>query len=565
MSERFGKYEVIEKIGEGGFGLVYRGFDPSIRRDVAIKTCISSDEDLRRRFAREAEIAGNLQHRNITVVYDLGEQDGVPYLVQEYLSGEDLDRKIRRREPLTFATRLLYLIQIARGLAYAHQQGIVHRDIKPANVRILDEGIVKIMDFGIARVLSSETSLTVAGNTLGTAAYLAPEQVRGSEVDYRCDIYSFGVLAYELLSYERAFSGERPSEVLTKVLNEEPRPLSEVTEDLPPKLLEIIERCYRKDPAQRFSDFGKVLAALDRLLRQDPKAPAPSAATPRSLPSPESSPSPSTPSGRRSRAVGDPPMKPEATALGGDSGPTRRLESWEHRAIGATPSGPVTDPETEDGAPWWIYALFLLLTIGAGAGAFLLFGRQTPPEAPQATSAEPESRPTNPSLPPEEPTNVVPVPQATLILAPAHPATTLTVNGERLDSPAPARLTLEAGREHEVVFALRLDRYSARRNVRLTLSEGEIRTLDDLLPRPSRLTVRADLGSPQVNVWLGGRYLGETPVDDIVLSAGTVQLGVAADTTAGATHVHDVAIAAGERLVLTFTSASEPPLSNRSR
>ena len=135
-----GKYEVREKIGAGGFGVVYRGYDPFIRREVAIKTCSSEEEDVRRRFANEARIAGNLQHRNITTVYDFGIQEETPYLVQEYLSGEDLDRKIRRKEFLSFPEKLLYLVQIARGLAFAHDNGVIHRDIKPGNIRILEDG-----------------------------------------------------------------------------------------------------------------------------------------------------------------------------------------------------------------------------------------------------------------------------------------------------------------------------------------------------------------------------------------------------------------------------------------
>ena len=148
--ETLDKYQVLEKIGVGGFGVVYKAYDPFIKRAVAIKTCTSEDAEMRERFMSEAEIAGNLHHRNIVTVYDFGFKDGVPYLVQEYLSGEDLDRKIKRREFLSLPEKLLYLVQIVRGLQYAHSRGVVHRDIKPANIRILEDDTAKIMDFGIA-------------------------------------------------------------------------------------------------------------------------------------------------------------------------------------------------------------------------------------------------------------------------------------------------------------------------------------------------------------------------------------------------------------------------------
>src|SRR5262245_29771718 len=148
--EKIGKYEVVRKIGQGGFGVVYEGRDPFIKRRVAIKTCSTEDEEIRKRFFREAEIAGNLQHRHVVTVFDLGVPEGVPYLVQEYLPGEDLAHKIKRRDRLDDFTKLSYLAQVAEGLEYAHAQGVVHRDIKPANIRILEDGSVKIMDFGIA-------------------------------------------------------------------------------------------------------------------------------------------------------------------------------------------------------------------------------------------------------------------------------------------------------------------------------------------------------------------------------------------------------------------------------
>ncbi|HVS04498.1 MAG TPA: serine/threonine-protein kinase, partial [Thermoanaerobaculia bacterium] len=192
--EKIGKYEVLEKIGMGGFGVVYKGRDPFIKRFVAIKTCGTEDDDIRLRFFREAEIAGNLQHRNVVTVYDFGFHDGVPYLVQEFLSGEDLDQGIKRRDALSEERKLEILLQVAAGLEYAHSQGVIHRDIKPGNVRVLDGGRVKIMDFGIAKLANVESQLTRTGMTLGTASYLAPEQIKGEAITPAADVFSFGVL-----------------------------------------------------------------------------------------------------------------------------------------------------------------------------------------------------------------------------------------------------------------------------------------------------------------------------------------------------------------------------------
>jgi tetratricopeptide (TPR) repeat protein len=258
----FGKYEVLEKIGEGGFGTVYKGRDPFLKRAVAIKTCTTDQAHLRERFLREVEIAASLQHPNVTTVHDFGYQDGVPYLVQEYLGGEDLSHKIRRRDPLDWKTRLAYLTQIAEGLRYAHSQGVIHRDLKPANVRVLPDGQVKIMDFGIAKLLTATNQLTVVGTRMGTLGYLAPEQIRGEPVDLRADMFSFGVLSYELLTYRRPFAGDTESSVLYLIAHLEPQPIAVLRPDCPPALAACIARCLRKQPAERYTDFGEVLPEL---------------------------------------------------------------------------------------------------------------------------------------------------------------------------------------------------------------------------------------------------------------------------------------------------------------
>jgi len=270
---KIGKYEILGRIGEGGFGVVYKGRDAVLQRYVAVKTCSSRDEKLRRRFFREGQIAAGLQHPNITTVHDLGVERGVPYLVQEFLPGEDLNHVIARQEGLTVLRRLDVLAQVARGLEYAHLQGVLHRDVKPANIRILPSGAVKIMDFGIAKLLHEVSDVTTQGVTVGTVGYLAPEQLRGEEVDRRTDIFAFGVLAYELLTYERPFKGSTFSEVSYRLLNEEPAALRDLAPMHSQAIAELANRCLAKDPAQRYASFGEIVAVLEPEIAEASAAP----------------------------------------------------------------------------------------------------------------------------------------------------------------------------------------------------------------------------------------------------------------------------------------------------
>jgi serine/threonine protein kinase len=267
LPEKIGKYEITGKIGSGGFGAVYRGRDPYIKRTVAVKTCQLNDEEIKSRFFREAELAGNLHHRHITTIYDFGVENGIPYIVQEFLSGEDLDKKIKRADALPVYRKVEILTAITDGLAYAHAAGIIHRDIKPANVRILDDGSVKIMDFGIAKSLQSESNLTQTGITLGTSAYLAPEQIRGEPVDPRTDIFSLGILAYELLTYRKPFRGEHLSTVLYKILNETPEPIESLAPDAPPALVAAVNSAMEKQRENRYATMDALKQDLLKVSR----------------------------------------------------------------------------------------------------------------------------------------------------------------------------------------------------------------------------------------------------------------------------------------------------------
>lgn len=266
--ERIGKYEVIGKLGEGSFGVVFHGRDPSLKREVAIKVCSVEDAGLRKRFMREGEISARLQHKNIVTVYAAeNDDDGVPFLVQEYLPGEDLDAMVHRREALPPQDKIAFLLQVAQGLSHAHAQGIIHRDIKPANIRRLEGGLIKIMDFGIAKLASAETQLTQKGVTMGTASYLPPEQVRGGDLDHRADIFSFGVLAYELLTYERPFRGNTLSALVYQILYKVPLPMNALWADCPEALSELVSRCLEKKPERRFASFDELIPQLSGLAK----------------------------------------------------------------------------------------------------------------------------------------------------------------------------------------------------------------------------------------------------------------------------------------------------------
>jgi eukaryotic-like serine/threonine-protein kinase len=264
----FGKYEVVELIGRGGFGQVFKGVDPDLKRPVAIKTCSLEQADMRERFFKEAEIAARLQHPSITIVYDFGKVDGEPYLVQEYLPGEDLDQIIKRQDPIALGDKVRFLLQIADGLRYAHSRGVVHRDVKPANMRILGDGQLRIMDFGIARVMEETQRLTQTGMTIGTAGFLSPEQLQGLEIDGRSDIFSFGVLAYELVTYEVPFKADSISALFYAIAYVDPPSVREIWPECPPALAACLTRCLEKDRDARYHDFSEVMDDLRRVLAE---------------------------------------------------------------------------------------------------------------------------------------------------------------------------------------------------------------------------------------------------------------------------------------------------------
>ncbi|MFI5059632.1 MAG: protein kinase [Candidatus Acidiferrales bacterium] len=271
---KLGPYEILAPLGAGGMGEVYRARDASLRRDVAIKlipATFSRDSDRLRRFTQEAQSTAALNHPNILSIYQIGEHEGGPYIVSELLEGQTL-RQVVHAGPLPVRRAIDYGTQVALGLAAAHGKGIVHRDLKPENIFVTKDGRVKILDFGLAKLTEQApmdpgdsptlTAGTEAGLVLGTAGYMSPEQIRGESVDPRSDIFSFGVVLYEMLAGQHAFRRKSGAETMAAILKEDPPPL-DASRDVPPALHRILQHCLEKDPAARFQSTQDLAFDLD--------------------------------------------------------------------------------------------------------------------------------------------------------------------------------------------------------------------------------------------------------------------------------------------------------------
>ena len=263
MPKTIGRYEILELVGRGGMGVLYRARDAVLERDVALKMMLldfTMDQNARDRFQREARAVARLQHRNVVTIHELGEVENTPYIVMEFLSGRDLDAILKTGTQLTLAQKLDVVIQLCDGLGYAHEQGIVHRDVKPGNVRVLEDNTVKILDFGIAKF--AQSSVTQSGAIMGTPSYMAPEQIMGKPVDGRADLFSVGVLLYELLSGQKPFTGESPTTVVYQIMHVEPPPVNTAVPELPESLHEIVSRALQKNPDDRYSRASEMSSDL---------------------------------------------------------------------------------------------------------------------------------------------------------------------------------------------------------------------------------------------------------------------------------------------------------------
>ena len=284
LPERFGRYEVIDELGDGAMGRVYRAWDPAVNRVVAVKTIKSeyltrdtADEYLKR-FRREAQSAGGLNHPAIVRVFDLGED----FLVMELVEGRTLHRLIREEGRLAPEKALRLLAPVADAVDHAHRAGIVHRDIKPANVMVDPAGQPKLMDFGVAKIEASV--MTTAGQILGSPSYMSPEQIAGENVTSRSDLYSLAVVAYEMLTGQPPFQGKTITQVIYKVMHEAPAPPRQWNAALPARYDDVFARALAKDPAARFPTAAEFVAALDirelEYMLSEPVAASPPAAAP---------------------------------------------------------------------------------------------------------------------------------------------------------------------------------------------------------------------------------------------------------------------------------------------
>jgi serine/threonine-protein kinase len=348
------RYEIDSVLGEGGMARVFRGTDNVLGRTVAVKVLahqFARDETSVARFRREAQSAASLNHPNVVSVYDTGSDDGVHWIVMEYLEGRTLKEAIEEEGPLAPDRTAEIARHVSLALATAHEKGLVHRDVKPANIMLTPSGETKVMDFGIARAVTStgDPTLTRTGFVMGTAAYLSPEQAEGKPVDARSDIYSLGCVVYEMLTGKPPFDGNSPVAVATKHLSEEPEPISRVNPRVPHEVEAVVARAMRKDPEERYQDAREMADDLGRAVTGE------------------------LPLGTASGAATEPVERP-----GGD---TRVLPTA------------VPEPLRESfrRTPWLPAALIgALLVILAVVAAFLLFrgGTPTTRESPRQTPAE---------------------------------------------------------------------------------------------------------------------------------------------------------------------------------
>ncbi|MCD4749319.1 MAG: protein kinase [Thermoanaerobaculales bacterium] len=521
--QRIGKYEIISKIAVGGFGVIFKAWDPFIKRAVAVKMCASPDEEVRQRFHQEAQFVGNLVHRNITLVFDFGMQDDVPYLVQEFLSGYDLDHLLNSGVLGDINSVASILLQVAEGLRFAHSKGIIHRDIKPSNIRILEDGTVKIMDFGIAKAMEGGSNLTQTGIALGTAGYLAPEQIQGATVDPRTDLFSLGVVGYELITGVRPFKGASLSNVLYKILNEEPDFPRVFSPSCPPELEAVITRCMSKEPDLRFQDADSVIEALRMVpLEEIEGADARDDTTGVLRLALDKLPAQQTPSDEPSTAEMD------GTKVLGDSTPAGGTEIHHEPAFGV-PSG-------RRGHPILIMFLVLIGLLGAGGVVIyvspevqgVVFGPQGAPWIPTPTPT-PTATPTPTPVPP------TPTPSATATPEPTQGPVQVKLV---VDPPSPLQVDGRwVGKRNQPVQILSLSLMPGGHDFTLHIKDMESKTLRRTVSvhDGQTLALTVDLGFLTVNplpgqappggiVFLDGERIGKIPLIRKKIPAGEHKL-----------------------------------------
>lgn len=265
-----GRYEIVDKIGEGGMAVVYRAHCRLLGRDVAVKVLrpeYANNEEFIQRFRKEAQAAASLSHNNIVSIYDIGNDD-VRYIVMEYIDGPTLKDVIKKDAPLSYETAVNIAIQICAALDHAHKHGIIHRDIKPQNIMLTSDGVVKVADFGIAKAVSDASATLYDTNTMGSVHYLSPEQARGGYIDARSDIYSLGVVLYEMVTGRVPFEGDNAVAIALKHLHEDPKPAIEINPNVPLALNQVIMKAMQKERERRYDSAAEMILDLRRVLRE---------------------------------------------------------------------------------------------------------------------------------------------------------------------------------------------------------------------------------------------------------------------------------------------------------
>jgi len=268
-STRIGRYEILRPLGRGAMGLVYLARDPQIERELALKTVRFDGpagsfnlEESKARFLKEARISGRLQHPHIVTVFDVGEDEGTLYLAMEYVSGGSLSQRIAKPEPLSVEDRIRIVAEVALALGHAHERGVIHRDIKPANILLTPTLSAKVTDFGIGKLLVGDTDLTSTGQMVGSPSYMSPEQIKGEKLDVRSDIFSLGVVLYQILTDRKPFPADTLTTLVYQILHEEPPEPGVIRSDLPPELSGILHRCLAKHRDERYADAFELATDL---------------------------------------------------------------------------------------------------------------------------------------------------------------------------------------------------------------------------------------------------------------------------------------------------------------
>ena len=422
--EKIGRYQIVERVGRGGMGVLYRGLDPVLDREVAIKLMLldfsEDEEQMRPRFYREARAAARLQHRNIVTVFEFAEEGTTPYIVMEFLRGVSLSARMNSPLPLSLDDKLGIVSQLCSALNYAHEEGVVHRDVKPANIFLLNDGTIKLLDFGIAKVTTS--TLTRKGDVLGSASYMSPEQVSGSDsVDGRSDIFSAGVVLYELLAGRKPFHAEAATAIIMKILHEPPTPIGELAPNLPAPLVAAVNKALAKEPADRFAtagDFGRELEWIRKALQ----------------------------------ASGDGAAALEETRFASAT----EIKSFQADQTGQSATG-VQPAAAEGGRKWLVPAAIGGVVVVGALAAFMLRSGRAPvaeptPAADVASAAEPPASPAASPAPaaaagaaaaaPASP----PVAQVKVTVTSDPAGASIAIDGTETQQATPASLTLTAGR-----------------------------------------------------------------------------------------------------------------------